>query len=284
MSKINKTLSHLTLLKKEQNKKIPKKINEINKRSMRAFKEQYWYGENFLYNFFEIKKLTGKSILEIGPGEAGLLKFFSEKGANCTGIELSPLRFSHSKLLNNLNHIELLTGDICNKNSYQHLVKHKFDFIIIRDVIEHIDDKYDALNNMYDLLSNNGQLFISFPSKYCPYAGHQQTIKNNLGKIPYIHLLPNFIYKVFLNFLNHPKESISYLLATKSTRISIKKMKKLFLRSYLNIKKENLYFLRPAYKFRFNLPVFINPFYRIPLLNEIFSNGALFVLIKKNKK
>tara|TARA_A100001011_G_scaffold96429_1_gene101432 strand:+ start:4935 stop:5783 length:849 start_codon:yes stop_codon:yes gene_type:complete len=281
--KKNNKLSHLTLLKKEQNKKIPRNKSEINKRSMRAYYEQYWYGEKFLYEFFDIKKIKDKSVLEIGPAEAGLLKFFQEKGAHTTGIELSPLRFSHSELLNNLNQLKLLTGDICDKQSYKQLHNKKYDFIIIRDVIEHIDDKFNALKNMYDLLSDEGQLFISFPPKYCPYAGHQQTIKNNIGKIPYIHLLPNFLYKRFLSFVNHPKESIGYLLATKSTRISVSGMKKLFAKSNFIIKKNNLYFLRPAYKFRFNLPTFKNPFSKIPFLNEIFTNGALFVLIKNKK-
>jgi len=279
--KKNNSLSHLTLLKKEQNKKIPRISSEINKRSMRAYHEQYWYGENFLYNFFDINKIKNKSVLEIGPAEAGLLKFFKEKGADCTGLELSPLRFSHSILLNDLNDLKLITGDICDKQSYKELHNHKFDYIIIRDVIEHIDNKVNALKNIYDLLSDKGQLFISFPPKYCPYAGHQQTIKNNLGKLPYIHLLPNFVYKRFLSFLKHPKEAIGYLLATKSTRISVIEMKKIFTELKFTIKKNNLYFFRPAYKFRFNLPTLKNPFSKIPVLNEIFTNGALFILTKE---
>ena len=279
--KKNNSLSHLTLLKKEQDKKIPKITSEINQRSMRAYHEQYWYGKNFLYDFFEIQQIKNKSVLEIGPAEAGLLKFFKEKGADCTGIELSPLRFTHSKLLNNLNNLKLLTGDICDKQSYKELNNHKYDYIIIRDVIEHIDDKFNALKNLYDLLSDEGKLFISFPPKYCPFAGHQQTIKNNLGKLPYIHLLPNVLYKKFLSILKHPKEAIGYLLATKSTRISVTEMKKIFIELNFSIKKSNLYFFRPAYKFRFNLPILINPFSKIPVLNEIFTNGALFVLKKK---
>ena len=55
--KKNNSLSHLTLLKKEQDKKIPKITSEINKRSMRAYHEQYWYGENFCMIFLKYNKL-----------------------------------------------------------------------------------------------------------------------------------------------------------------------------------------------------------------------------------
>ena len=217
-------MSHLTALEKERGKPIPQSLDQINKRSMRAFREQAWYGKHFLSEYLGINNYERKRMLEVGPAEAGLLHYFQSLGAECTGIELSPLRFSHSQLLDKDSNIKLEKGDICDPSSYRNIISDHFDVIIIRDVIEHIDNKLMALNNMYQLLSPKGRLFISFPPRYCPFAGHQQTVNNGLCKIPYLHLLPNPIYKSYLRLFGHPSSGIEYLIATKRTIISIKRI------------------------------------------------------------
>ena len=76
-------------------------------------------------------------------------------------------------------------------------------------------------------------------------------------------------------------KKIKYLLETKKTRISINKMKNLIKKIGYSISKESNWFIRPAYSFRFGLPKIINPFSWIPILNEIFCNGMLFLLKKE---
>ncbi|GIS55158.1 hypothetical protein Ct9H90mP29_22000 [bacterium] len=78
-----------------------------------------------------------------------------------------------------------------------------------------------------------------------------------------------------------PEKKIKYLIDTKKTRVSIWKMKNLIQNIGYTIYKESNWFIRPAYSFRFGLPKIINPFSRIPILNEIFCNGVLFVLKKE---
>lgn len=273
--------AHLTLLKREEGREYPQAVSEINERSMRAYREQYWYGKNFLAEYLDIDVFEGKDVLEVGPAEGGLLKFFSEQGAHCTGLEVSPLRYSHSKLLNEDSEIRLETGDICDPDSYGDAISTEFDAVVIRDVIEHIEDKLTALRNMFDLLKENGRLFISFPPRYCPFAGHQQTVKSFLGKIPYLHLLPDSLYSAYLRLLHHPAPGIDYLLATKMTRISIHQMELLFHEAGFQIEKRGLFFSRPAYRFRFRLPMLRNRFAWLPGLREVLTNGALYVLTKR---
>jgi hypothetical protein len=74
--------------------------SKISKRCLRCFDEQQWYGENFLFKYSQIKSVLNKTILEIGCAEAGLLKFYRKKGAICSGIELSDIRFNNALLLN----------------------------------------------------------------------------------------------------------------------------------------------------------------------------------------
>ena len=92
------------------NKKISHVISD---RCMRCYGEQEWYGKNFLSSYLEDKKLKGKKILEIGCAEAGLLKFFTNEGAICYGVELSDIRFQNAILLNKETSINFFQAHKC---------------------------------------------------------------------------------------------------------------------------------------------------------------------------
>ena len=222
---------------------IPTQVaDQVSDRCLRCYREQQWYGENFLFDFIGDTNVSGKRILEIGCAEAGLLKFYQNKGAICSGLELSDVRFNNALLLN--------------ESSVLHLFQ----------------------ANIFNLLKPGGKLFMSFPPKYCAYAGHQQTVPTLLGKLPYLHVLPNFIYKAYLNLISCPEKKINYLISTKETRISIRQMGNLVKSIGYHVIKESKWFLRPAYSFRFRLPKMKNPVSWIPGLDEVFSNGVLYLL------
>ena len=255
-------------------------IDQISDRCLRCYKEQHWYGKNFLYDFIGDTNVAGQRILEIGCAEAGLLKFYQEKGAICSGMEFSDVRFNNAILLNQANSLHLFQANICEPETYANELTEPYNTIVIRDVIEHINNKKTALNNIFQLLKPNGKLFISFPPKYCAYAGHQQTVPHIFGKIPYLHLFPDFIYKTYLQWIGCPGKKIDYLISTKKTRISINQMRKIITSIGFIVKQESNWFIRPAYSFRFGLPRIKNPFAWFPFLNEIFCNGVIFLLEK----
>ncbi|MFL2983308.1 MAG: class I SAM-dependent methyltransferase [Candidatus Neomarinimicrobiota bacterium] len=262
---------------------IPHHIAEkISPRCQRCYYEQQWYGENFLFEYIGDTDIKGKMILEIGCAEAGLMKFYDNKGAICSGLELSDTRFRNAILLNQEKTLHLFQADICKPKTFEDNIKEQYDLIIMRDVIEHIPNQELALKNIYSLLKPGGKLFMSFPPKYCAYAGHQQTIPKILGKLPYLHLMPNLLYLLYLKIIGCPEKKIKYLIDTKSTRISIGKMKKIINRIGYDICKQSNWLIRPAYSFRFGLPKIKNPFFWIPMLDEIFCNGILFLLVKKD--
>lgn len=252
--------------------------DQVSDRCLRCYREQQWYGENFLFDFIGDKDISGKRILEIGCAEAGLLKFYQDKGAICSGLELSDVRYNNALLLNDQNSLHLFQANICEPESYASELTKKYDTIVIRDVIEHIEDKETALTNIFGLMKPGGKLFMSFPPKYCAYAGHQQTVPKFLGKLPYLHVLPNFLYKGYLRLIGCPEKKIDYLISTKDTRISIRGMRKLVKFLGFKINKESNWIIRPAYSFRFGLPKMRNPFSWFPVLDEVFSNGVLYLL------
>ena len=98
---------------------VPSHIAEqISNRCLRCYNEQQWYGENFLFDYIGDSNVSGKSILEIGCAEAGLLKFYFDKGAKCSGMELSDIRFNNAVLLNGDNSLHLFQANICEPQSY----------------------------------------------------------------------------------------------------------------------------------------------------------------------
>ena len=136
-----------------------KMVENISERCFRCYKEQYWFGKNFLFNYINEDSIKGKRVLEIGCAEAGLLKFYNEKGANCSGLEFSNTRFNNAVLLNDKDKLHLFQANICEPSSYKKHIKQSYDLIIIRDVIEHISNKDIALSNMFSILKPGGKLF-----------------------------------------------------------------------------------------------------------------------------
>jgi SAM-dependent methyltransferase len=257
-------------------------MTEINlsKNHARAYKEQYWYAENFVEGFLNIDSSSKLNILEIGTAEAGLLKYFHEKGHNCYGIEYSPVRHNNSIELNEGFRDNLFHGDITDVNTYSAIAGIQFDIIILRDVIEHVKDQKLALQNIYNLLKAGGKFFVSFPPKHSPYAGHQQVFPKKLGKLPYIYMLPDFLYRKIILYTGFTQKSVDYYLFLKRNRISIRKFLKLtFALNYKLIKTEN-YFFRPCYEYRFNMKRLINPFSAIPIVNEFTTLGSIYWLSK----
>ncbi|MCK4447362.1 MAG: methyltransferase domain-containing protein [Candidatus Marinimicrobia bacterium] len=248
---------------------------------MKFFNEQYWYAETVLSFYLPQENFENLNLLEVGSAEGGGLKYFSGKKAFCYGIELAANRHKFAMQRIASPGIQLINGDICDRQLMDSLPK--MDIIVIRDVIEHIPDKITALRNMRDLLKDNGTIFLSFPPKYSPYAGHQQNVKKVIGKLPFIHLLPTNLYRMFLKIAGESENRIKHHIGTRSTMISIYSIEKLFSKLKLSVLKRDLYFIRPCFKKRFGLKprkIFLN---KVPILNEIFSLGALYILKKRTE-
>lgn len=252
----------------------------LSPRHARAYREQYWYAGNFVESFMDIDSSSPLNILEIGTAEAGLLKYFHEKGHSCYGIEYSPVRHKNSIELNEEFRDNLLHGDITDINTYSAIAGIQFDVIVLRDVIEHVKDQSLALRNIYSLLKPGGKFFVSFPPKHSPYAGHQQVFPKKLGKLPYIYMLPDFLYKKVIHYTGLNEKSVDYYIFLKKNRLSIRKFQRLT--SELNYKliKIEKYFIRPCYEYRFNMNRTLNPLAKIPVIDEFTTLGSIFLLSK----
>ena len=140
----------------------------------------------------------GMQVLEIGCGEAGVLKAFTDLGYHCTGIELDENRLEYAR---EFMQQEMASGKIqfLNKDIYdvdpEVDLGTKFDLIILKDVIEHIPDQGKFMPQLHRFLKPGGVIFFAFPPWMMPYGGHQQVLPKKLAsKMPYYHLLPGKMY------------------------------------------------------------------------------------------
>lgn len=223
----------------------------------------------------------GYKIAEIGSAEGGVLAAFVEEGATeALGTDIALERLESGKRIAQIGNldIEFTSHDIIYEEPKDEW-KEKFDLVLLRDVIEHLDDATIALKNIKKILKPGGHLFVTFPPYYSPYGGHQHTVQSTGGKLPYIHLLPNSIFHKIIE-KGRPND-IYEVKRLGEIRLTIPKFEKSIRDSGWNVAKRDYYFLRPVFKMKFGLPTLkMTPIARLPLIKTFFTLEASYLLKK----
>src|SRR5665213_2880669 len=106
-----------------------------------------------------VEKATGKktgSILDVGAGTAAFLNNMQQAGWNSTGIE--PDESARQKAL------ELYGLDLKNAEYLYLLSPKSFDAITLWHVLEHVHDLHKYVEQLKNLLADDGKLFIAVPN------------------------------------------------------------------------------------------------------------------------
>lgn len=242
------------------------------------FYEQAEYTKKYLIPYFQkhIPEFHKLSVLEVGCAEGGLLEVLMDMGMDVCGIELSEERANIAKKKN--PKLNILVGDIMDEQLPEKLGR-KFDFVIMREVIEHIPNKYAAFRNLDLLTTDTGYLFVSFPPKRSPFAGHQQIAKSFLKMIPYLHVLPESLLRPIAKKLGEKSDYVDEIKLHFSTGMVIDQFEILYMLKNFKPVKRELFLFRPIYAYRFGLPTVKLP--NIPLIREFISFGCEALLRKK---
>lgn len=111
-----------------------------------------------------LKFVDGKdlSVLDIGCATGVNGKYLKDKriASSVIGIELDPDMAEKARI--NLD--DVLIGNIEDDKLLNDLQEKQFDFILLGDVLEHLNDPWKVLSNLVCLLSSNGKLVISLPN------------------------------------------------------------------------------------------------------------------------
>jgi ubiquinone/menaquinone biosynthesis C-methylase UbiE len=103
--------------------------------------------------------VKGKKLLDAGCGEGYLTRYYAQRGANATGVDISEELIKISRNLTEEAKIDasFQVGDICNLD----LQDDKFDLILCNLVLLNIPCFNDALTEFYRILKSGGVLVFS---------------------------------------------------------------------------------------------------------------------------
>jgi SAM-dependent methyltransferase len=233
--------------------------------------------------FIEKNMVLGGSrrMLEIGSGDGGNLSAFLTYGCNCVGVELDKdlVEFTKEKLPSYIasGHLLMHSKDIYDADIEKDLGG-RFDLIVLKDVIEHIQNQPKLFARMREMLKPGGMIFFAFPPWQMPYGGHQQICKHTLtSKLPWYHLLPRSWYAGILKKYNEPVE---VLMEIKDTGISIERFESIAAKTGYVIADKQLWLVNPVYGHKFGwrarkqLPILRS----IPWIRNFFTTCAYYLL------
>lgn len=281
----------LSNMSREQNLSVNKDMSDPYRKILQASEisdnDKYYWGYQFRlaadvlvpylqrYGAFR----SGYKVAEIGCAEGGVLAAFELSGAQSTlGTDIAVSRLETGRAINRLLGVKaLLTEhDVIYEEPKPEWL-HTYDLVILRDVIEHLDDTEISLKNIARLLKPNGCLFVTFPPYHSPFGGHQHLIKNKWGKIPFIHLLPR---KIFFELIANGKTiDVEEVRRLRDISLTTKKFMKAAENAGYGLYHEEYYLLRPVFKMKFGLPtISLTPLKSLPLVQRIFSMEAAYIL------
>lgn len=205
----------------------------------------------FVEEFIQFDKDT--RVLEIGCGEGGNLKPFVDLGCKTIGVDMSKGKIDNAKAFFK-THPNVANTQFILENIYDSKDLGQFDFIFMRDVLEHIHNQERFMEYVKRFLKPNGYLFLGFPPFQNPFGGHQQICKHKiLASTPYYHNLPVPIYRWILRLFKEPEHQITNLLEVKETGISIERFNKILKQTNYKLNKKLFYFINPNYHVKFGL-------------------------------
>lgn len=259
---------------------------EFHKDKATYFNYQYLTAREYIIPFItQVKpqRDIGR-VLEIGCGEAGVLKAFVEIGCTCLGIELSPSRTKTARRMHAdavaAGKIDFINRDIYDIDPEQDLDE-KFDLIILKDVIEHIPEQGVFIPRLREFLRPGGVIFFGFPPWQMPFGGHQQVCKSHLlGRWPYLHLLPRGMYRSVLRWGGESEMTQNGLLEIYDTRISIERFERILRRSGLRVLRRTLWLLNPIYKYKFGKGPYRQStiIATVPFIRNFLTTAAYYVV------
>lgn len=254
------------------------------------FNQQFENSKNYVLPFIaQHKKIDANTrIMEIGCGEGGVLKAFTELGCKVVGVDLEPSRVAKAEAYMK-QYVDQGLARFIAKNIYdvdfENDFAKQFDVIILKDSIEHIPEQEKIIAQLKKYLAKEGVIFFGFPPWYMPFGGHQQICKNKwLSKLPYYHLLPSALYKWILKSAGESEAAVKELLEIKDTGISIERFERICKNTGYTILAKNHYLINPIYKYKFKL----EPRLQLPIVRNIpflrnFVTTCVYYLVSSSK-
>lgn len=197
--------------------------------------------------------LKGSSVAEIGCGEAGVLMAAMYAGATRTlGTDiLDDLIYNYSaKIAQALSLDVQFTHHDVIKDPPDMEWEESFDIVLLRDVLEHLEDPVRALVNISRIMKPGATLMITFPPYFSPFGGHQQLLGTLPGKIPFVHWMPG---RLFDKIVRASKDSTNAdeVRRLRSIKLNADKVRAAARGAGMIVADEKYFLLRPVFRYKY---------------------------------
>jgi SAM-dependent methyltransferase len=226
----------------------------------------------------------GRNVLEVGCGDGGCAAAFERAGARVTATDLDARLVGIAAELNHREGLQMMTavGDVLDPHC-PGFERGPFDLVLLRDVVEHLEDLPRALDHLQRHLEPGGLLFVVFPPYYSPFGAHQQILPRRRplpwNKLPWLQLLPEGL---FLRLVAGDSAHHREVARLSGIRLTLSRFRSQVDASGWRIRQQRLYLLRPTFRLRYGLPVVpAGILGDIPGLRELVVTGAYFLLERR---
>ena len=273
------------------------RVPEITANERYYFGYQYGLGAQHVVPYLRSKglKFAQSDICEIGCGEGGVLAALADEGAShALGIDIRQEAIDRAEIIfralfpppkaeemdrprsQEVVRWDFRIHDVTNQETPPEW-RQKFDFVTLRDVMEHLNDTEGSLRHVMDFLRPGGYLYIVFPPYYSPFGGHQHLLNNRWGKLPFLQFLPDALFHSLIK--SGRSIDIEEVTRLRTIRLTIEKFRTAVKTVGLECVDEELYFLRPVFKLKFGLPTIkVNALRMLPGLREVAALEAAYLL------
>ncbi|MCO6466690.1 MAG: class I SAM-dependent methyltransferase [Bradyrhizobiaceae bacterium] len=227
-------------------------------RTRRNFRMQYRLAVHTLIPWLEKLGVlpANPAVCEIGCGEGGVIDAFAQHGTSAAlgtdivGLLLEQISIPIAKELN--LPVDFTAHDVIG-DAIPPEWDQRFDVVVLRDVIEHLDDQGAAMRSIRRILKPNGTILLTFPPYTSAFGGHQQLLGTTLGNLPFVHLLPRSVFEQIIKKGDEVNQDEVRRLH--AIRASVKGVKDAARRAGLEVLAERYFGLRPVFRWKYNLPI-----------------------------
>jgi len=263
---------------------LPTGIESIPAQSRSYWAFQYQLGRQVIVPALRRRGAfqPGYTVAEIGSGEGGVLMAFIAEGATAAlGTDIdSPRLMLGRQIATALNWPVTFVEHNILTDSIPEAWHGRYDLVLLRDTLEHLESPETALLQIARLLRPGGYLYISFPPYYSPFGGHQHLLRTFWGKLPYMHLLPNPLFQRLTARGQEPGRSEVRRL--RHIRLSFRRFLRAVQVTGYRVLFQEHYLLRPAFRFRLGLPLPVImltwPCRQLPELFQFICTEASYLL------
>lgn len=118
------------------------------------------------FAFESLRLERGRSLLDVGCGWGGFMRYCSERGVRPTGITLSrdQLEYTRQRL-----HDEKLAGEALYQDFFSYEPESRFDAISMMGVMEDLSDYGRVVSRVVNWLRPGGRIYLDFATERTPF-------------------------------------------------------------------------------------------------------------------